>query len=80
MAITKGEMPDGMRKHSSWEINEAIEVLRHVGAPRDTLTALDAWNAARLVDAAQQASTNEELRQLFAGLRPSIRARVGVDS
>ena len=63
------------RPPTSREVNEAIELLRDAKADAQAVRLLDIWNAHRLVDAAQQAGTNEELRNLFNGLRPMTRAQ-----
>ena len=54
---------------TSREINLAIELLREAGADPQAMRLLAIWNAHRLVEAAQRVETNEELRNLFTGLK-----------
>jgi hypothetical protein len=58
---------------TSREINQAIELLREAKADPQAVRLLEIWNAHRLVEAAQRVETNEELRNLFAGLKPTSR-------
>lgn len=64
------------RKPTSREINQAIELLRDAGADPQAMRLLGIWNAHRLVDAAKVAATNEELRNLFTGLKAPSPASV----
>ena len=57
------------RPPTSREINEAIEIPKDARADPQAVRLLDVWNAHRLVEAAQRVETNEELRNLFTGLR-----------
>jgi hypothetical protein len=67
MTITRSETPT--REPTSREINQAIELLRSARADEQAVRLLDIWNAHRLVEAAQTVGTNEELRNLFTGLK-----------
>lgn len=69
MTVTRS-VPD--REPTSREINEAIELLKRAGADAQGLRLLNIWNANRLVEASLRVETHEELRNLYAGLKPIL--------